>query len=68
MSGILIEELSFGKILNDQVKLYKLKNKNDFQLSLISYGASIQSIKLKDKSNKLTSVCLGFETIEGIYI
>jgi len=44
-----------------------LKNKNEFELNLISFGATIQSIKVKDKNNVLTDVSLGFDNIEGLF-
>ena len=65
MSSVEIKEFSFGKCREGDVKLYTLKNKNDFELSVISYGASIKSIKVKDKHQLLTNVCLGLDTIEG---
>jgi aldose 1-epimerase len=67
-NDVLIEEVEFGKLANgEQVKLFKLRNKNDFQLNLISYGASIQSVLVKDKESKLINVALGFDTLEGAY-
>lgn len=66
MSQIKIEEMKFGRLSDGQeVKKYILRNKNDFEVSLISYGAAIQAIKVKDKNQKLINVVLGFETIEG---
>ena len=65
MSSVEIKEFPFGKCREEDVKLYTLKNKNDFELSVISYGASIKSIKVKDKNQLLTNVCLGLDTIEG---
>lgn len=68
-NDVLIEEVEFGKLFNgEQVKLFKLRNQNDFQLNIISYGASIQSVLVKDKENKLINVALGFDTLEGTYL
>jgi aldose 1-epimerase len=67
MSVLIIEELPFGRIRDIEVKLFKLKNKNEFELNLISFGATIQSIKVKDKNNVLTDVSLGFDNIEGLF-
>ncbi len=67
MSVISIEELPFGRIRDIEVTLFKLKNKNEFELTLISFGATIQSIKVKDKNNVLTDVSLGFDNIEGLF-
>lgn len=56
---------SFGYLANgEEVKKYSLVNKNNFELNVISYGASIQSIVLNDKSGKPTNVALGFESIQ----
>jgi hypothetical protein len=66
MANVEIKECSFGKCREEvDVKLYTLKNKNDFELSVISFGASVKSIKIKDKNQLLTNVCLGLDTIEG---
>lgn len=67
MSQIKVIETKFGKLADgQQVKKYTIQNtKNDFEFSVISYGAAIQSVKVKDKNDKLTSVVLGFDTIEG---
>lgn len=66
MSEISIEESLFGRLSNKQeVKKYTLTNKNGFSFSVISYGASIQSINVKDKDGKLRSVALGLNTLEG---
>lgn len=64
MSVTQIQEIPFGQLSGNEVKLFKIKNKNDFELNVISYGASIQSILVKDKNNQQTNVVLGFETIE----
>ena len=65
MSEIQIEEIPFGKLEETEVKMLKMKNKTGFQVSVITYGASVQSIITKDKDNKPVNVALGFETIEG---
>ena len=64
--SISIKEFCFGRLTDGQiVKKYTLTNKNNFELNIISYGASIQSILLNDRNGKQTNVALGFETIEG---
>lgn len=68
MSGsiILIEESVFGVLSNgEQVKRYSVKNKlNDFSFSVISFGATIQSINIVDKDNKLINVACGYDKLE----
>ena len=68
MASVEIREFPFGKCGEGDVKLYTLRNKNDFEFSVISYGASIKSIKIKDKNNVVTDVCLGLDTIEGTHL
>lgn len=68
MSDIQIEEIPFGKLDDNEIKLFKIKNKTGFEVNVISYGASVQSIITRDKDNKATNVVLGFETIEGSLI
>jgi aldose 1-epimerase len=68
MSGsiVLIEESIFGVLSNgEQVKRYILKNKlNDFSFTVISFGASIQSINIIDKDNNLINVACGYDKLE----
>lgn len=61
-----IEKLSFGKLNNKkEIELYKITNKNGMELSLITYGATIQSIMLPDGSGKKEDVTVGFDDIDG---
>ena len=65
MSNILIEEAEIGLWQGEPVKSYKLKNKlTDFSLTVISYGARIQSIHVKDKNNDLIDVACGYDKLE----
>ena len=65
-----IEESIFGKLTDPSqelktVKKFVLTNtKSGFSVSLISYGATIQAINVKDKNGKLTNVALGFESLQ----
>lgn len=68
MSGVKIVESKFGRLDGQDVKRYVLQRGDEFEVSLISYGASIQSVRVKDKNNKLVNVALGFDTLEGSYI
>lgn len=57
---------SFGRLKSgEEVKKYTLVNANSFEVSVISFGASIQSVVLKDKNGKPLNVALGFDSIEG---
>ena len=37
----------------------------NYELQILNYGATIQSIALKDLLGKNTDVCLGFDDIDG---
>ncbi len=65
-SKLKITETTFGTIRDREVvKKYSLKNANHLELDLISYGATIKSLYIKDKNRYLTNVVLGFNTLEG---
>ncbi|SDF77254.1 aldose 1-epimerase [Pedobacter terrae] len=48
------------------VKLYTLKNKQGASVSITNYGGRIVSLLVPDKSNKLTDVVLGYDSV-GAY-
>ncbi|EFN77740.1 Aldose 1-epimerase [Harpegnathos saltator] len=58
--NILITEDGFGF-----VPRYTLTNKHKAIVRLISWGASIQSIKIPNRDGKLVDVVLGFDDMEG---
>lgn len=59
-----IVEKDFGITTNGEpVKLYTIANKNGAALSIITYGGSIQSLKVPDKNGKMTDVALGCDNI-----
>jgi aldose 1-epimerase len=63
---IKIEASSFGSTKNgEKVMKYTLKNDNDFEFSVISYGATLQAIYMNDKNGKINNLALGFDTVEG---
>ena len=63
---IQVRTSSFGHLLNgEEVIKYTLVNQNNFEVTLISFGATIQSIVLLDKTQKPLNVALGFETLKG---
>ncbi|KAM0727985.1 Galactose mutarotase [Formica fusca] len=71
----LIEEDGFGFVprprgtvsskLSEIVRRYTLTNKNKGIVRLISWGASIQSIKIPNRDGKLADVVLGFDDMDG---
>lgn len=63
--GIKIEKKDFGTIkkTGEIAELYTITNKNGASVSLSSYGASIISIKIPDKNNKLIDVTQGYSSV-----
>jgi len=53
----------FGEYRGEPVYLIKLANEN-IQAEFISFGASIRSIKVKDRQGHYCDVCLGYDRIE----
>ena len=65
-SKISIKEKVFGLLDgSDPVMKYMLINSNGFEIDLLSYGATLKAIYLKDKNKMLTNLILGFDTLEG---
>ncbi|EGI59251.1 PREDICTED: aldose 1-epimerase-like [Acromyrmex echinatior] len=71
----LIEEDGFGFVprlpgtelekSREIVRRYTLTNKHKASVRLISWGASIQSIKVPNRDGKLADVVLGFDNMDG---
>ncbi|CAL1678752.1 unnamed protein product [Lasius platythorax] len=71
----LIEEDGFGFVPRPRgivssksreiVRRYTMTNKNKGIVRLISWGASIQSIKIPNRDGKLADVVLGFDDMDG---
>jgi aldose 1-epimerase len=58
------QEKIFGTLPNGQIiKSYTLSNKSGLEVTVITYGATITSLKVPSK-NGLKDVVLGFDTIE----
>lgn len=57
---------AFGKTADGQeVQLYTLSNKNGMEVEITNFGGTIVSIKVPDKSGKLTDVVLGYDDVAG---
>ena len=60
-----ITESLFGQLDDgQQVKQYVLRNNKNIEVALLSYGATIQFIKVLDKNNISTNIVLGLNTLE----
>lgn len=63
--GIKIDKKSFGKIQKsgEDAVLYTITNKNGASVDLSTFGATITSIKVPDKSGKLIDVTQGYDNV-----
>lgn len=60
-----INHKSFGfNIEGEEVLCHTLRNKKGMELSVITFGATITSLKVPSKNNELIDVVLGFDTLE----
>ncbi|XP_050682886.1 galactose mutarotase-like [Leptidea sinapis] len=59
-----LAEQHFGTFNNEPVRKFTWSTDTGFSVSVISYGAIIQSIKVPAKNGEIKDVVLGFDTIE----
>jgi len=57
-------EMAFGRVGGEDVVEYSLANQS-IQLKVLSYGATISSLKVRDASGAWREVVLGFDSLEG---
>ena len=62
MAGVSSE--SFGEVAGEAVERYTLTNDNGMSVSVLTYGAIVQSIVVADRDGTMGDVALGFDTIE----
>lgn len=55
----------WGSIGGQSIEKYRLKNKVGQEVDIITYGATITSIRTADKHGRISDVVLGFDNIEG---
>jgi len=61
-----IEKGVFGKFSNGRpVEFFVLKNKLSMEAKLISFGATLVSLKVPDKNGELADVVLGYDDLAG---
>jgi aldose 1-epimerase len=64
MAGITHD--SFGTTTDGvPVEIYTLRNDNGMEVSLLTYGGIIQSIKVPDKNGQFGDVVLGYDSLAG---
>ena len=60
----MIEIKDFGRTKNNaQVKEYILRNKNQMEVHLLDFGATIKNIFVPDREGTLADVVLGFDDL-----
>lgn len=65
------EETEFGLYTDNKsgittaVRKFTWKNKNNVMLQVITYGATITSLKVPDKTGKIDDVVMGFDDMNG---
>ncbi|CAF3241624.1 unnamed protein product [Rotaria socialis] len=65
MATVKLTETLFGVTNNNnEIKKYTLSTPDGFEVSLINYGATIQSIRQPDKNNQISEVTLGYDTLQ----
>ena len=55
------QENVFGKWQNQEVRAYRLENDKGYQLSVMTYGATILEYVTPDKEDQFTNIILGFD-------
>ena len=62
----LIEKSPFGKTPSGEaVELYTLKNASNAEVRIMTYGGTVVSLKVPDRSGKPGDIVLGYETLDG---
>lgn len=61
-----ISQQSFGNLANgEEVFLIKMKNSNDLEVEIITYGAIIKSIKTPNLRGEFDNIILGIDHLKG---
>jgi aldose 1-epimerase len=64
--GATVEQRDFGKTASGEpVSLFVLTNANGMRVEIMTYGATVRSIQVPDRSGKIDDVVLGFDTLDG---
>jgi aldose 1-epimerase len=54
----------FGHVGKDAVEIYTLSNVNGIEAQIMTYGATIVSLKTPDRDGHLQNIVLGFDTLD----
>lgn len=55
----------YGKLGDDSVYLYTLRNKKGMEVKITNYGGTVTSIMVPDKNGEMGDVVLGFDSFQG---
>ena len=58
------QESVFGEWQNQEVRAYRLENDKGYQLSVMTYGATILEYVTPDKEDQFANIILGFDRFE----
>lgn len=64
MAGVAFKESDFGNLGAKLIKAFTWKNKN-VSVQVITYGATITSIKIPDKNGVTVDIVTGFVNLDG---
>lgn len=54
----------FGELDGQPVELYRLTNANGMEITVLTYGGTIQSISVPDRDGTIANVALGFDNLD----
>src|SRR5687768_16433383 len=61
-----VKKESFGKTTDGKaVDIYTVTNSKGAEARIITYGATVVSVKVPDKAGKFDDVVLGYDTLDG---
>jgi aldose 1-epimerase len=58
-----IEQTAFGQVGDQPVEIYTLTNVHGIEAKIMTYGATIVSLKTPDRAGQLKNIVLGFDTL-----
>jgi len=65
---MIIGKKEFGKIGDESVMIFRIRNKSGMELSLTNYGATIVGLTAKDRYGNFGDIVLGYEDLNSYII
>lgn len=59
-----VQQAPFGEADGTSVQIYTLTNKNGLEARIMTYGATLVSLKTPDRNGTLADIVLGFDNID----